>query len=350
LQIRGAILTLCVCVAAATACHAQERNAKKAAPPSEELQQILAWFPPDTETILVANGPFSFPDLSPREGPPALLESVDDLKEDFEGLPLAPFGFKTDLLANRLQGQKVEFAVEGARHFRNPEGLGAAPFEGCSITEFARDVSDRTTPFLADSAKAALPPEQIEDQKVAVYQEQLGSDVWTIFVDFPKPTLALACTNRDFLHEVLVRMRGARGAMALPDDLPEWKYIDTHVRFWGFRHFDKTQWKEDPAPPFEGEKPSGIPDEQAIGLIFRFDPNKSRTATITYFSADKAILRKLKDSRLSGGGEPAAKDLNVDYSELAPGVVAITYELGAPDCVNLFVSILSASLGHAIFI
>lgn len=341
--------------ATATPCRAQVRNAKKPAPPSEEFSQILSWLPADTETIVVANGPFSLPDLSPRdEELPPIVESVDDLKEDFEALPLGLLGFKSDLLANRLQGQKVSLAVEGARHFRNSEGLGTAPFEGCSIAVFARDVSDRTSLFLKESANAALPSESIEDQMVAVFQEQLESDLWTFFVAFPKPNLALSCTNRDYLREVLVRMRGARGAMALPDQLPEWKSIDTHVRFWGFRHFDKSQPKQDPSSPFADEKSPGmsasVPDNEAVGLTFRFDPNKSRTAIITYFSADQSILRKLKDTQLSGGDEPSAKDLNIEFNELAPGVVSIAYDLGSPASVNFFLLLLGTSLGHAVLI
>lgn len=366
---RKTILALCVCAILAAACHAQGGKAKKAAaPPSEEFSQILSWLPADTETIIVANGPFSMPDLSPRDDQtlPPIIESVDDLKEDFEALPLALIGFKSDLLASRLQGQKITFAIEGARHFRNPEGLGLAPFEGCSIAIFARDISDRTSLFLTESANAALPSEQIEDQKVVVFQELLGSDTWTIYVDFPKPNIALACTNRDYLHEVLVRMHGARGAMALPDQFPEWKYIDTRARFWGFRHFDRSQPKPDPATAFAVEKPAEspadvateslrdvstkVPDEQALGLTFRFDPNKSRTATLTYFSGDQGVLRKLKESQLSGRDEPAAKDLNVEFKEAAPGVISILYDLGSPESVNCFLLLLGTSLGHAVLI
>jgi hypothetical protein len=363
LRLSRLILALCVFAICAAASTAQEGKSKKsAAPPTEDFSRILSWFPADTETIVVANGTFSMPDLSPRETTelPPLIESVDDLKEDFEALPLGLLGFKSDLLSSRLQGQKITFAIEGARHFRNPEGLGTAPFEGCSLAVFARDISDRTSAFLANSAKAALPSEQIEDQKIAVFQEILGSDTWTIYVDFPKPNMALACTNRDFLREVLVRMRGARGAMALPDQLPEWKYIDTRARFWGFRHFDKSQEQAQPQTaaqsqsnddsPFTDADAASNRDAQATGITFRFDPNKSRTAVVTYFSADAAVLKELKAGELSGGDEAAVKNLRIEFSELAPGIVAITYDLESPDSVNLFRLILGASLGHSIFL
>jgi hypothetical protein len=359
-----AILSLLVCALAGSASQAQFGKLKKSPePPSEEVQQVLAWLPADTETVVVANGPFSLPDLGTRDEETPGVESFFDLEENFEALPLGLFGFKGQILSSRLLGQKVAFAIEGARHFQITEGLGTAPFEGCSIAVFQRDVSDRAAAFLKDSAKRALPSEQIEDQKVAVFQAQLENDQWTFYVDFPKPTVALACTNRDYLREVLVRMRDSRGVTALPDNLPEWKYIDTHDQFWGLRHFTKPQPGSAPAAgasvekPTEfdaglnGDSPAYVPDDQPIGLTFRLDPSKSRTAVLTYFSGDKDIVHKLKDSELSGSGEPEPRALDVIFSEIAPGVVSIAYHLGgSPDSVNHFLVLLGTSLGHAIFI
>jgi hypothetical protein len=71
---------------------------------------------------------------------------------------------------------------------------------------------------------------------------------------------------------------------------------------------------------------------------------------VTYFSTDKDALRKVKDGKLSGGNEPAAKNLNIEYSEIAPGVVAITFDLEQPESVNFFIFMLASSLGHAIFL
>jgi hypothetical protein len=343
------VLALFVVAFLAATCTAQTAGTKPGQA-SEEISQVLSWLPADTESIVVANGPFLLPDMSPSEeySVPSAV-SVEDLKDDFEHLPLALIGFNNGLLANHLQGQKVMVAIEGTRHFREPEGLGGALFEGCSIAVFARDVSDRAASFLKDSARNALPSEQIEDQKVAVFQELLDSDMWTILVDFPKPNVALACTNRDYLREAIVRMRGASGAMALPEHLPEWKYADMRARFWGLRHFDNTQAKEDPTSPFAGDKTTKLHDEHAIGLTFRFDPYKSREATITYLSGDKNILPKLKESELWLKDEPAAEFLNIEFRERDPGVAEVTYELMQPKAVNLFLYLLTGSLGHLAF-
>ena len=343
------VLALFVAAFLAVPCTAQTAGSKPDQP-SEEISEVLSWLPADTESIVVANGPFMLPEMRPSEeySVPSAV-SVEDLRDDFEHLPLALIGFNNGILASHLEGQKVTVAIEGARHFRVPEGLGGALFEGCSIVVFARDVSDRAASFFKVSAKTALPSEQIEDPKVAVFQELLDTDMWTIFVDFPKPNVALVCTDRDYLREAIVRMRGAKGARALPEQLPEWKYADTHARFWGLRHFDNTQAKDDPTSPFAGDKPGKLHDEQAIGLTFRFDPYKSRKATITYLSGDKSILPKLKESELWPKDEPAAEYLKIEFREREPGVAAVTYELVQPKAVNLFLFILTGSLGHLAF-
>ena len=337
--------------AAASGALQAQKGGIKAVPPSEDMQKILSWLPADTETIFVANGPFNLPDLSPREfAPGAHAESPDDLKEDFEAIPLSLIGFKNGLLANRLQGQKVLVALEGSRHFRSPTGVGESPFEGCSLALFARDVSDRVGPFLKDSISMGQHSEQIEGQQVVVFNEQMESDVWTILVDSPQPDLVLACTSRDYLRTLLIRMRGARGAMALPDNLPEWKYVDAHARFWAIRHFDKAQAADDPTSPFGGKKSANIPDEQAIGLTFHFDPYKSRDATVIYLSGGTGISKQLRESRLAGGDNPAAAPLDIEFRELSPGVVSVTYYLEDLEGINLFRFILSAMLGHAVYL
>ena len=59
---------------------------------------------------------------------------------------------------------------------------------------------------------------------------------------------------------------GKKGNRALPDDLPEWKYVNTDLQFWGIRHFDRTQAKLDPSSPFGGQKSANDADGQAIHL------------------------------------------------------------------------------------
>lgn len=375
----------------ATGASFAQKNAVQQFAPSEDVQRILSWLPADTETVFVANGPFSFPDLEPPDQPsPFTSASAEELKVDFEAEPLALVGFRNGVLAKRLIDQKVQIALEGSRHYRVPSGLGEMLYEGCSIVIFDRDVSDRTAAFLKDSLASDHPPEKIEGQSVTVFQEQLESDTWTILLAFPKPDTVLACSSRDYLREVLARMRGGEGSpgahrdVALPDSLPEWKYVDARSRFWAIRHFDKSQAAGDPTSPFATAKspdgagagaastastpaasskgdesldaasasvPANPPDAQAIGLTFNFDPYKSWAATITYLSADPAMAAKLRASAYFAPIDPsAAASLKIDLREAAPGAFALTYQLHDRESIHVFRLLLAAALGHAVYL
>ena len=393
--LRVTIVVFVAAAAAAAAIHArasgalpasrEQRNSIQQFPPSEDVQRILSWLPADTETVFVANGPFSFPDLEPPEQPsPFTSASAEELKVDFEAEPLALAGFRNGVLAKRLIDQKVQIALEGSRHYRVPSGLGEALYEACSIMIFTRDVSDRTGAFLKESLASDHPPEKIEGQNVTVFQEQLESDTWTILLSFPKPDIVLACSGRDYLREVLARMRGGEGTpgahrdVALPDSLPEWKYVDARSRFWAIRHFDKSQAANDPTSPFaapnpadgaaaapapvataKGDEPldggrasvpANPPDSHAIGITLNFDPYKSWAATITYLSADPAMAAKLRASAYFAPGDPAAASLKIDLREAAAGAFAITYQLHDREAIHVFRLLLAAAFGHAVYL
>ena len=93
-----------------------------------------------------------------------------------------------------------------------------------------------------------------------------------------------------------------------------------------------------------------MPDEQAIGFTFNFDPRKGRAATITYLSADKDILRKFESNFSLMKRDPAARDLHVRYRELEPGVVEGSYDLVHYESVLTFNMVLMWMLGHGVFV
>src|SRR5215475_12334743 len=213
---------------------------------SVDLQEVLSWLPADTETITVARGPF---DLNSKTAQSRLAEDEDEkrpvtateLAEPFQTLPLSSFGFKGGLLLPRLKDKRVSLAIEGARHFRPPSGLGEMPFEGCSIALFVDDLNDSVASFTKAHRKSILRVEQIAGEQIAVFREKLENDMWTAYLAIPDSRTVIVATNRDYLSEVLARLQGKKGIRALPNDLPEWKYINTDFQFWGLRHFDRTQ-------------------------------------------------------------------------------------------------------------
>ena len=318
---------------------------------SADIQEVFSWLPQDTETVTVARGPFTLPASQPRPMEDENRAITDqELEESFETLPLSLFGFNDGLLLPRLKGKQILLAIEGARHFRPPSGLGEMPFEGCAIALFADDINDDMDSFIKENRRSVLKVEQIGGHASAVFQEKLENDTWTTFVAFPSKRALVAATNKAYLEEVLARLHGKSGVRALPNVLPEWKYVNTELRFWGLRHFDRSQANLDPSSPFGGRKAANTMDEQAIGLIFAFDQRKGRLASVTYLSGDTSLAAKPEASLLSMGRGTEARRLNIEYRELAPGVVEALYRLKTATQVQFFFFAFEGMLGHALFI
>jgi hypothetical protein len=317
---------------------------------SVELEQALSWLPADTETITVARGPLVLAANPGRNEAQNRTVSDQELAQYFEDLPLALFQFKDGLLSTRLKGKQIVLALEGARHFRPPADLGEMPYEGCAVAVFADDLDDNMRSFFRETRSIALRVEQVRDQQIPVFQEKLERDTWTAFVAFPNKHVVLVATNLDYITEVLARLQGKKGERALPGDLAEWKYVDTEARFWGLRHFDRSQTKMDPSSPFGGRKSANFPDDQAIGLTFVFDPSRGRSATITYLSGDNSMPKRANASLLGMGQAREARDLDIKYRELAPGVAQGSYSLERMEPIQFFLFILDGILGHAIYL
>src|SRR5262245_8464956 len=103
-----------------------ESRAGLAAPPCWE--RLLDWLPEDTETVIVAQGPFDIPK------PTAEQFKFD---ESIRFLTLGPVSDVQDgMLYKELAGQKVLCAIEGSRRFIAPRNLGSMPYQGAHILQF----------------------------------------------------------------------------------------------------------------------------------------------------------------------------------------------------------------------
>jgi hypothetical protein len=329
-----------------------QQESKSTAPippaaPSRVFEQVLSWLPADTETVIAANGPFQFPDLNPEGDVVGPVKESDDIADAFKAIPLGLFGLKKRILLKYFKG-KVLFALEGSRDFRVPSGLGEGQFQGCGVAVFAEDVRASAGSFLEENSAAVLRTEQIEGQQVTVFQETLENDTWTTFVAFPKPNIAIAATNEEYLQQVLARINGKRGERALPEGLPEWKYVNTHAGFWALRHYDKKGASIDPSSPFAGGNAGMLSDDQAVGLAFNFDPSRSKTATITYLSGDKKILANVQEHLFPAVSEPGVREMHIRYREIAPGVVEGSFDLEHIESAEVFGFVLVMLLGHMV--
>jgi hypothetical protein len=279
------------------------------------------------------------------------LISKLDLSEQFESLPSGLVGLEKSLLEKYLSGREVEIAVEGSRHFSPPSDLGGMPYEGCDIVVFADDVASLGDAFMKDSKNVAVKFEEVEGQRVAVFREKLEEDIWTTLVAFPRANVLVVATNRDYLRDVLARIGGAAGPRALPDELPEWKCVDTHAHCWGLRHYDKSQAILDPSSPFGGKKSANFPDDEAIGMVLNFVPTADGEATISYLSGAKDAISMVRERLFPPLSDPdSVKDMRIRFRELASGVIQVSCRLVHSEPTMYFFFVLLGVFGHAIYL
>jgi len=314
------------------------------------VDNVLSWLPADTETVIVSQASIRLKDeirRAARDRSTAL--SPQDLKDQFFALAAGMIGIKDDVLAKHLVDSKVLLAVEGSRHFRSPSGLGEMPYEGCQILVFAEDMTAHAEAFWKSSAAAAK-LESIQGTRVAVLQQKMEQDLWTYYVAFPRSNVVTIATNRDYLSEVLARMKGARGPRALPGNLPEWKNLDRNAPFWGLRHYDRSQSEVDPSSPFGGEKSGNFPDEEAVGLAFQFDPARGREAVVTYVTGPTKTAQDVLNGLFPAQAESEWKALHPRCRMKAPGVAMCSFELAGSEPAGLFFFLLMGILGHGVWL
>jgi hypothetical protein len=320
------------------------------------VDRVLSWLPADTETVIVARGPFPMPperkdDDADDENNRNHLISGEEVVQRVRLLAMGTALFPKDVSEKLLVGQEVALAVDASRHFRPPPGLGGMLFEGAEITVFTQDISARFDQFRKGPENLAATRETIEGRDVEVFTERGEEDNWTIFVTLAKPDTLVFSTNRDYLREVLARVDGAKGRRALPEELPEWKYVNLSSACWGLRHYDKSQSEFDPTSPFGEKKTANALDDGAIGVVFNLHSGVAPLATITYLSASKDALSIVKNDLLPMEFEPqSTKDLRATYREISPGVVQASFTLDRDESTDYFLFLLMARLGHGVYL
>lgn len=292
------------------------------------LDDFLWWFPSDTETLLVAQGPFEIAEPLGEEDFPLDAKLREWLT--------AGVGWQ------QLFGRKILLAVEGSRHFREPSGFGVMPYEGCNIILFEESLGG-----LFESLKEhATRVKNIQEHDVIIFEEKSEQDISTIFLVQLRPNLLLYATDEAYLKELLSRIDHGANQRALPPDLPEWEYVDTGQQFWAIRHYDKTWAKFDPSSPLaKGKTPI-----KAIGLVFSFDPRRSKIAKVKHLSenenADKIVAAWWTFSSETG---PFRK-VKPSICLLKPGVVQVEVDVTDPETATDFWFVLFGFLGHGIYL
>lgn len=247
-----------------------------------DVQNILWWFPEDTETATVARGPFK---VKVFDQPP---DSVD-LPEAFrQGATAGLLVLKRGKFSKYINGQTILLSVEGSRKFLPPTSLGGMRYEGCSVTCFDRDFESQRESLLKALQADAKQVKNISGHQVFLFNEKLEDDWLNFFVTFPREDTVLCATNEKFLVEMFSRLNKIEGKRALPQNLPEWGSVDVQAPFWGIRHYSRTGYDEDPSSPLAEEIGGfNIRDKQAIGLTYVYDPRRANELRIKYLTGNK---------------------------------------------------------------
>jgi hypothetical protein len=317
------------------------------------INELLSWLPEDTESVIAANGPFEFPDLDRPSrdisGKPELEPA--DLQARLQVLPLSLFGLDDGGLQQALKGKRVVLALEGSRHFRPPAALGEVQYEGCGIAVFGPGVILDADAFMRNAANSAVRFENIAGLRIAVFEKKLENDVWTTFVGFPRTNIVLAATNVEYLRVVLTRINHPSTPRALPESLPEWKYVNTRALAWGVRHYQKLEAKLDPTSPFSGQHAAAVPDDSAIGVGFWFDSVARRTANVMYMSANKTSSQILQDYLgVADARSASTREFQIHFRQPTPNVVEGSVALSIEEGLDRFLLGVLSMLGHAIYI
>jgi len=255
---------------------------------------------------------------------------------------------KEGAFLKKFIGCTVSLCVEGSRRFRPPTSLGGMRFEGCSITILKQDFTERTT-LLNQMASHAKRFHNLEGHRVAEFEEKLEEDIWKVFVAMPAPTVLLCATDQAFLTEVLSRMHQKALNRALPEALFEWRHVNTSAKFWSLRHYDKAQAQYDPTSPLSGHQlAANWPDTGAVGIVFEYDPARSKVAAVRYFSRNQKGLKSFSDE-MKKASYPG-QDFKPQFNETNPGIIEMTVSLDENEQAGMFLFVLLMLFGHGVYV
>jgi len=261
------------------------------------------------------------------------------------------FALKNGGLREDLKGKRVSVAIEGSRHFRSPDALGAMRYEGCGIVVLESGMQVDGDSFMKSAAASAKRFEKIGGLSVAVFEEQSEGDLWTTFVAFPRKDVVTVATDFAYLRTVLARLSGTPGPRALPGSLPEWEYVNTRAPVWGMRHYDRSQAPLDLTSPLRDRNAAGLADPRAVGLAFYFEPFDRKRAMVSYFSASEYSREILQGYLgMSDAASVSHGEFQIRFGQPAPSALQGAVSLSPAEALYRLLFGLAAMLGHAAYL
>jgi len=224
-----------------------------ARPLNLQINQILNWFPANTESIVATTEPGQALEQESRNGFGPLAGIID--------------GLVTATFPKELQAHYT-FAIDGSRNFVGPKSLGLGHHEGCTI--LGLDTSESQKEEQAAKQKS-LRKGTIGGFVAYVFEHKDPAGDWTFYCVFDKGLLFCA-TDKGFLKELLNRRAQAAPRAALPETLEEWRQVDVSAPFWAVHHVSPLI----PAKFARAMKKYIFQDDQVVGCTMCLEPSKKR--------------------------------------------------------------------------
>jgi len=329
-----------------------------------DWEQVLHWFPIDTEMILVSSGPFR---MEGPEDPGKTDYDHFSAKEKLRAMNVPAPAVTQSEAMKALQHAYIAIAVEGGRAFEQPSGIGVGSMQGATVLILAQE-SDETARKVIDALRPAAHRRFLDEGvEILGFNEKVDESASSrvSYVCEPASGVLVTATNMQFLHEILQRMQISDNERALPNELPEWKHVDTTADIWAVRHYDKGHMPFDRSALIEliAEAEASnwkvgdytIMDKDAIGVVVSSTPDDK--FVVTFLSDNPSALAARADywrrafsprepAAVSEGGKPAQSDNRIAISTLN-SAATITAPAKGKEATIVWLLVLDAT-GHMV--
>ena len=312
--------------------------AKQASPRSTTpLEELLWWLPENTETIMATQVPTRV-----ASGP--LFEELANLTAEIK-LGDTPYA---ETMMRHLRSARLRGTLEGSRHFLPPSGLGEMRYEGATLYLFEKPLGATANALMTELKKTALSVEQIQNVTVVAFRDRLENDTWNSFIALPRPDVLVSATSRQYLKELLARVGTRPARRALPDTLPEWRWVDVNSPFWAVRHYRHDYAQSDPTSPFRKGRGNSAADltfdAVALGLT-AYASDDGRTVLVRYLSKS-AKAEQLASRIFTHPGDGVSPSVR----KIADETIEVRFTAKDGEHLSMFLFYLFAALGHATFL
>jgi hypothetical protein len=269
----------------------------------QNVLQVIRWLPEDSESIMLARGPFQDGTLKDFRNPQTAVppNSTQKPPPDFQQESLAAtaglFGLTgTDFIRN-IRNHEISFIVAAARRFGPPVIGGASTWQGAQIIIFRDAVPDVG---IVGKAQERLSLVEMERNGVVRLdtQESWGfkGEKVSVYYAKPKPSVLIAATDADFLKTMLQRIAQPLTARTPLLNFPEWNYVDVQLPVWGVRH----RRTATPIYVLAKSDKDGLPFSELVGISFSYAPKPAARMAYQFHFTENARdqVRQAVDANL----------------------------------------------------